>query len=81
MKNLTNGVFDTSNLDLKYIPNVGFDFNDVIENVEKLIDNIFPIEKDIIKKTVEELSIEYSEQIGDFYGRLLKIFIFPMCCQ
>ena len=33
MKNLTNGVFDTSNLDLKYIPNVGFDFNDVIENV------------------------------------------------
>ncbi|MFN5424277.1 MAG: hypothetical protein ACK5A2_02760 [Bacteroidota bacterium] len=67
MKNLTNGVFDTSNLDLKYIPNVGFDFNDVIENVEKLIDNIFPIEKDIIKKTVEELSIEYSEQIDDDY--------------
>ena len=67
MKNLTNWVFDTSNLDLKYIPNVGFDFNDVIENVEKLIDNIFPIEKDIIKKTVEELSIEYSEQIDDDY--------------
>ena len=67
MKNLTNGVFDTSNLDLKYIPTVGFDFNDVIENVEKLIDNIFPIEKDIIKKTVEELSIEYSEQIDDDY--------------
>jgi len=32
-----------------------------------LIDNIFPIEKDIIKKTVEELSIEYSEQIDDDY--------------
>jgi hypothetical protein len=67
MKKFSNGVINSQIFDLKFIPNVGFDFDDVIENVEKLIDNIFPIEKDIIKKTVEELSIEYSGEIGSDY--------------
>ena len=58
---------------LKFIPNVGFDFDDVIENVEKLIDYQFPSDGGLIRKTVEELHVKYYFKIDHCYDKFMDL--------
>ena len=63
MKVITKVTEKASQPNLKFIPEVGFNFYDVIENVEKLIDYEFPNDGDLIRKTVKELYIKYYSKI------------------
>ncbi len=73
MKVFTKVAEKASQPNLKFIPNVGFDFDDVIENVEKLVGFIFPSEKEVIKSTIEEMSMKYSEQIDNDYENFMEL--------
>lgn len=60
-------------LGLKEIPSVGFDFDDVIENVEKLLEFYFPEYSKGIKEKIYRLSARYAEQIDDDYEEFISL--------
>ena len=73
MKIMTKVTEKASQPNLKFIPEVGFDFDDVIENVEKLIDYQFPSDGGLIRKTVEELYIKYYCKIDHCYDKFMDL--------
>ena len=73
MKVITKVTEKASQPNLKFIPEVGFNFYDVIENVEKLIDYEFPNDGDLIRKTVKELYIKYYSKIDHCYDKFMDL--------
>ena len=73
MKVITKVTEKASQPNLKFIPEVGFDFDDVIENVEKLIDYQFPSDGGLIRKTVEELHVKYYFKIDHCYDKFMDL--------
>ena len=74
MKVITKVTEKASQPNLKFIPEVGFNFYDVIENVEKLIDYEFPNDGDLIRKTVNELYIKYYSKIDHCYVNFMDLY-------
>ena len=74
MKVITKVTEKASQPNLKFIPEVGFNFYDVIENVEKLIDYEFPNDGDLIRKTVKELYIKYYSKIDHCYVNFMDLY-------
>ena len=68
-----NEVSIASKLKIKHIPDVGYDFNDVIENVEKLMDHFFNTSMDEIKSTIDKLVRKYSNKIDYNYCNLFHL--------
>jgi hypothetical protein len=60
-------------LKLKKIPDFNYDFDDVIENVEKLLIYYFPKDKKTIELEVENLANKYCEKIDGDYDEFMRI--------
>ena len=60
-------------LELKEISLDDFDFDDVIENVDKLMTYYLKEEKELIEKTVDELYSKFCSKIDCDYVRFLKL--------
>jgi len=73
MKVIAKVTKKASQPNLKFIPNVGFDFNDVMENIEKLIDYQFPSDGGLIRKTVEDLYVKYYCKIDHCYDNFMDL--------
>jgi len=73
MSSKKNEVSIASKLKIKHIPDVGYDFNDVIENVEKLMDHFFNTSMDEIKSTIDKLATKYSNKIDYDYCNLFHL--------
>lgn len=73
MKVVSKKAEKASQLNLKAIPRKGFDFNDVIENVEKLIDYEFPNDGDLIRNTINELYVKYYCKIDHCYVNFMDL--------
>jgi len=73
MKVVTKKAEKATQMNLKAIPRKGFNFYDVIDNVEKLIDYEFPNDGDLIRKTVNELYIKYYSKIDHCYENFMDL--------
>jgi hypothetical protein len=60
-------------LGVKQIPEVGYDFDDVIDNVEKLLNFYFPDSSKGIKEKVYRLSSKYVDYIDGEYETFLTL--------
>lgn len=60
-------------LGLKRVPEVGYDFDDVIFNVEKLLDHFFLKKAITIRKKVSRLSEVYIDLIQGDYDEFLNL--------
>jgi hypothetical protein len=60
-------------LELKEISLDNFDFDDVIENVDKLMTYYFKEDKEVIQKTIDELYSKFCSKIDYDYVRFLKL--------
>ena len=58
---------------LKMIPSAGYDFDNVIENMEIILHQLFPDNAENIKAKVYSLSIEYDSKIRGNYWRFIKL--------
>ena len=58
---------------LKMIPTAGYDVDDVIENMEIILHQLFPDNAKNIKAKVYSLSIEYDSKIRGDYWKFIKI--------
>lgn len=58
---------------LKMIQSTSYDFDDVIENMEIILHQLFPDNAENIKAKVYSLSIEYDSKIGGDYWKFMEI--------
>jgi hypothetical protein len=62
-----------AHLKLKVIPNINYEFDDVIENVEKLLDFHFPETNIEIRNEVQKLSTKFLLKIDYDYDKFMRI--------
>jgi hypothetical protein len=58
---------------LVHVPSRGYDFDDVIKNVESLLDQLFPTDSVAIRNAVAALASKYESKIKSDYWRFIDL--------